>query len=133
MQIFKRVVTTLSLAVIGVVVSLPQAASAGDRRVVVGTRHMSVSRHVPQTTIVTRYPNTVIYSRTPRVIYQGAPTVVIASPFVNTRPYNYYQNWNQGWRSGWNNRSNRYRQPNYCAPKRGGVSGHRHSQRDRRW
>jgi len=133
MQLLKSLLTGLSLAVIGMAVSLPQVASAGDRRVIVGTRHMTVTRHVPQTTIVTQYPNTVIYSRTPRVIYQGAPTVVIASPFINTRPFNYYNNWNRGWRNGWGNRPIRQGQPRYCPPNRRPVVGHYRGYGQRRW
>jgi hypothetical protein len=59
--------------------------------------------------VVTHYPNTVYYGRTPTVIYYGAPTVVQYVPVVTTRyhqghgghyssNYNYYQNWSQGWR-----------------------------------
>lgn len=58
--------------------------------------------------VVTHYPNTVYYGRTPTVIYYGAPTVVQYVPVVTTRyhqgyggyssNYNYYQNWSNGWR-----------------------------------
>ncbi len=133
MKLFKRVITTFSFAVIGMAMSLPQAANAGDRRVIVGTRHMQVIRHAPPATIVTQYPNTVIYGRTPRVIYQGAPTVVIASPFINARPYNYYRNWNRGWRNGWRNQSMRQGQPRYCPPNRRPIVGHYRGYGQRRW
>lgn len=58
--------------------------------------------------VVTHYPNTVYYGRTPTVVYYGAPTVVQYVPVVNTRyqthgfyntpTRNYYQSWSQGWR-----------------------------------
>lgn len=133
MQILKSVLATLSIAVISLAVSLPQIANAGDRRVVVGTRHMTVTRHVPQATIVTRYPNTVVYSRTPRVIYQGAPTVVIASPFISTRPFINQRSWNPGWRNSWGNRNFRQGQGRYCAPNRRPNVGFYRGQGQRRW
>lgn len=135
MQLFKSVLTTLGLAAMSVAISLPQVANAGDRRVVVGTRHMTVTRHVPQT-VITRYPNTVVYSRTPRVIYQGAPTVVIATPFINngfnTRPFISQRGWNRGWRNGWGNRNFRNGSGRYCAPNRRSSAGYYRGQ-GRRW
>jgi hypothetical protein len=56
------------------------------------------------TQVITHYPNTVIYSRTPQVIYHSAPTVIQYVPVIShynvqPRQYNYYRHW----RNGWNN------------------------------
>ncbi len=58
--------------------------------------------------VVTHYPNTIYYGRTPTVVYYGAPTVVQYVPVINTRYHNrsfyappavnYYQSWSNGWR-----------------------------------
>lgn len=131
MPIWNRILVALSIASISLAFSLPQA-QAGDKRVVIGTRHMSHShphrRYAPP--IVTQYPNTVIYSRQPQVIVQHrAPVVVFARPLIQQRPYNYYRQWNNGWRQ----RSYRQAQPGYCPPNRRSNIGHYRGNYKRRW
>lgn len=117
MQVWQRRFLLLNIVLVTMASSLPQMTFAGDRRVVVGTQHMTITRkahpyhHAP---VVRQYPNTVIYSRRPRVIYQRVPTIVIASPFVTTRPFNGYRNVQRGWR----NRGIRQGQPRYCPQNR---------------
>lgn len=124
MQLLKQLfIGTISTALgIGLFVA---TAQAGDKRVVVGTK-----RHVyPAPVVVTNYPNTIVYGRTPQVVYQGAPTVIITTPIVRPRPYNYYRQWSNGWR----NQPQRYGQPRYCPPKRSSQVGHYRGRYQRRW
>lgn len=65
----------------------------------IGNYGQSTTTH---TQVITHYPNTVIYSRTPQVIYHSAPTVIQYVPVIghyNIRPrqFNYYRQWNNGW------------------------------------
>ncbi len=138
MQIMNHLLKIASMTTLALLITLPEAASAGDRRVVVGTKHMTITRSVTHAPVVVQqYPNTVIYSRTPRVIYQGAPTVVINRPFVNARPNNYYQQRNRGWNNrssiGWRNRPIRQGQPRYCPQNRRPTFGQYRGQTPRRW
>lgn len=61
--------------------------------------------------VISHYPNTVIYGKTPQVIYYGAPTAIQYLPVITQRfgnhrsrghnarghNYNYYRDWNNGW------------------------------------
>ena len=89
--------------------------------------------------VISHYPNTIYYSRTPTVVYYGAPTVIQYVPIIRydnnggygrneTRQYrqperHYYREWNRGWG---NNDRDSYKRNG--SQRNGG--GHRHSDRD---
>lgn len=117
-------------------------ATAGDVRVVV--RAGNVMQAAP---VITHYPNTVIYSRTPQVIYHTAPTQiqyvpVITQRIVNNRArgqgFNYYRQWNNGWQNHRqvrqrHHRHQQQRQGAYCGNDRRINIGHYNGNYKRRW